>query len=80
MDQIVMGCEVKDKITGYRGIVTGRVSYISGCDQALVAGKEKNGDIKTAWFDVQRLERIGKKVIVLDNSKTPGADVPPPAR
>lgn len=77
-----IGDRVKDKISGFQGIVTGIVDYISGCKQALVAppvDKEKKL-VESQWFDVQRLEVIKENAIKLENSKTPGPDREAPKR
>lgn len=77
-----LGITVRDKITGFKGIVTGITSYISGCTQALVIPPidDKGNRVAGEWFDVQRLERIGKKKVVLENAATPGCDQQPPCR
>lgn len=78
----VMGKTVTDKITGFKGVVTGHCRYISGCDQLLVTPKVK-GDtvVESKWIDQQRCE-VDKsaKRVVLDNGTTPGCDVPAPIR
>ena len=53
-----LGRKVKDKITGFEGIVTDHVNYLSGCNQCLVAPRVGNdGCSKDAqWIDDQRLE------------------------
>jgi hypothetical protein len=44
---IKLGSKAKDKITGFNGFVTGFVTYLSGCNQALVVPKVgKDGAIK----------------------------------
>lgn len=79
---IVLGQKYKDKISGFEGVATGFVQYLTGCNQALLAAKMKKDDKepKSIWFDEQRLDPVGKKVISLDNSKTPGPDLPAPIR
>ncbi len=79
---IELGATYKDKITGFQGIATGYVKYLTGCNQALLTAKvSKDGSsAPTGWFDEQRVERVGKSVVALDNSKTPGFDVPAPIR
>lgn len=80
---INLGSKVKDKITGFSGVVTGFVTYLSGFNQALVVPRVgKDGAFKDGqWFDEQRLV-INKKIapIKLDNGKTPGADIAAPKR
>lgn len=78
----MLGTRVRDRITGFSGVITGFVQYISGCNQALVSAPvDKDGKIMDAnWFDIQRLERTDESVIVLDNGQTPGCDAPAPKR
>jgi len=78
----LLGKRVKDRITGFAGIVTGQCQYISGCSQALVAPSVgADGTFKDSqWFDEQRLEGLGGEAIVLDNGATPGADRAAPKR
>ncbi len=75
MNNIPLGAKAKDIVTGFSGIVTGKVSYLTGCDQLLVQPPMKDGDLKDArWFDVNRCERDGDEApIVLDTSKDQGA-------
>ncbi|MFL5327383.1 MAG: hypothetical protein ACJ8C4_00580 [Gemmataceae bacterium] len=77
-----LGIRVKDKITGFVGVVTGFVQYISGCNQVLVAPPvDKDGKrIDSEWFDVQRLERVDDSKVTLDNADHAGADSEPPKR
>ena len=79
---VTLGAEYRDKVTGFKGVCTGYCMYLSGCNQALLIprmgkdGKSPDG----GWYDVQRLERAGKKIISLDNTETPGCDMAAPIR
>lgn len=59
--RIQLGWEVKDIVTGFRGIVTARVEYINGCVQLCVTpsvgqdGKMQDG----VYLDQQRLRVVG---------------------
>ncbi len=77
---IKLGIKVKDKITGFTGIVTGMCDYLSGCNQALVQPTKCDGGKKPEahWFDIQRLSVVDKKAIRLDNTRTPGPDMEAP--
>lgn len=79
---IELGMQVKDRITEFTGTVVGIINYISGCNQALIVPKvKKDGTITPGeWFDVQRLEVVSTKRIVLNNDKTPGFDQLPTRR
>jgi hypothetical protein len=72
----ILGRKVKDRITGFNGVVTGYVKYLTGCNQCLVIppmGKE-NKKPDGEWFDEQRLEVLKGLALVLDNSKANGFD------
>lgn len=78
-----LGYTFKDKITGFIGVATGHVEYISGCHQTLLSPRTtdpaKMND--TQWFDDQRLEQdIVMPRVVLDNGATPGHDCEAPKR
>lgn len=79
---IILGQSYKDKITGFFGVATGYVTYISGCNQALLAPRVSgDGTLRDPlWFDVQRLESVSADKIVLDNGDTPGCDRQAPVR
>ena len=79
---IQLGKTYKDKITGFGGVATGHVRYISGCNQVLIAPPVDNeGKLRDSqWFDEQRLDDQGTAQIVLDNSATPGPDKMAPKR
>lgn len=58
-----MGSRVKDKITGFVGVITARTEYLHGCDILFVeprcsgfTGHEDSKSIKGQWFDTPRLE------------------------
>lgn len=71
------GREATDKITGFKGIVTARVTYMYGCEQYLVTppvskdGQRQEGE----WFDIGRLDIDKKKIKVYDvTGEDPGCD------
>lgn len=61
---INIGDEVKDKISGYTGIVLDKVEYITGCVQHSVQG-ENNITPSEMKFDEIRLEVISIKKLQL---------------
>jgi hypothetical protein len=61
-NKIILGCEAKDRITGFQGIITGHAKYLTGCDQYIIQPKceDSNGKYPEAnWFDEGRIELIG---------------------
>lgn len=63
----LLGWEVKDTVTGFKGVVTHVGLDLYGCVQALVqpgvvVDKESNKQTleNQTWFDVSRLEKIGE--------------------
>lgn len=80
---IEFGKVVKDQITGFSGIVTGKCSYITGCDQHLVQPKvSSDGDFKEArWFDEGRLIVVSDGINQADVlAEDNGPDVPAPVK
>lgn len=77
---ISLGASVKDKITGFSGVVTGRAEYLTGCTQCLVVPKIGDDGIfkDSVWFDEQRLDLTKSELFRLNNSRTPGPDKPAP--
>lgn len=75
-----LGHTYKDLITGYTGICTGFVEYITGCNQLLLTAKGDGAERKAEWFDQSRLQHVSKKRIVLDASKPLGFDVSAPVK
>jgi len=78
----VLGTTMRDTITGFTGVVTGRAEYISGCAQALLVPKAKDdGSLpESHWFDEQRLESLPIVQVALNNGDTPGCDREAPKR
>lgn len=75
---IKLGATAKDVITGFEGVVTGRASYLTGCDQYLLSPR---GEKEARWFDGQRLElNTALPLVVLDNSNGNGADIAAPVK
>ncbi|MGN6451310.1 MAG: hypothetical protein ACTHLK_22500 [Brucella intermedia] len=75
---ITLGATAKDIITGFEGVVTGRASYLTGCDQYLISPR---GEKEARWFDEQRLEVDQfRQLVVLDNSNGNGADIAAPVK
>lgn len=74
----------QDKITGFKGVVTGHADYITGCDQYLIQPGVKDGEWKEArWFDEGRLVVVDADVPVrfFDvQAEKNGADIPAPVK
>jgi hypothetical protein len=78
------GDEVKDVITGTQGILTGKSSYITGCDVYGITtpnGKDGKGS-DVSWFDENRVVLVKKgkvriKTSAVDPTKNGGIfDIP----
>ncbi len=54
---IKLGDKVKDNITGFTGIVTGKIEYLTGCIQYEIQpeGLHECRPIESKWFDEYRL-------------------------
>lgn len=79
-----LGDQVRDKITGFEGIVTTHAQHLTGCDRLWVSprvgddGKTRDG----MWVDIDMLEIVQPAVIepVVYNRKAPGGIDLPPSR
>jgi hypothetical protein len=60
-----IGDRVKDRISGFSGITTGRTEYINGCRQFLVKPEKVKDDgdkLDGIWIDEQTLEVVNPQV------------------
>jgi len=71
----LLGCPVKDRVTGIEGIATSICFDLYGCIQAIVnPGLDKEGKPQeTLWYDVSRLERTGTAVMRVPDFNEPRA-------
>lgn len=80
--KIKLGSTVKDVISGFAGVVTGRAEYITGCNQLLVQPPlKKDGELaNSAWWDEDRLELLAEpeQSLISRFVKSIGSDMPAP--
>lgn len=71
-----IGRKFRDIITGFVGTATGRVEYLTGCNQILLSPEVgQDGSLKeTNWFDEQRLVLVSDEKLTLNNGPSPGFD------
>jgi len=56
---VELGVKYRDHITGFRGIATGRVVYLTGPARVLLETLDQCGDeVKHEWFDEERLDEV----------------------
>lgn len=73
MFAIQLGSKVRDDITGFEGIVTGRADYITGCRQYLITPKgTKTKRNDSSWFDEDRLRVLSVKKVSFPNKNDGG--------
>ncbi|MGI6168436.1 MAG: hypothetical protein ACOYI4_01805 [Christensenellales bacterium] len=81
---IKLGSSVKDTLTGFAGMATGRTDWLYGCSRICIEPAElKDGKpIDAQWFDEQRIEVIEVKapVVSKDSSATSGGPYDAPTR
>ena len=78
---IELGDEVRCKISGLRGIVTGRCDYLNGCTQFLVKPRKLTTDgepVKSKWIDDVQLKIIKAAAFRQSHSKKAGPGGPHP--
>ncbi len=62
----LLGCGVKDKVTGFSGIVTTVSFDLYGCIQAVVtpSSTDKENSYSGRWFDTKRLELVSREPVM----------------
>jgi len=82
---VKLGSKVRDMISGYTGVATGRSDFLFGCAQIAIAPNklDKEGKVMDVlWFDEQRVEVLKEAgpVVSSDNSASSGGpqNNPPP--
>ncbi len=60
-----LGKEGKDKITGFTGVITAHVKYLTGCDQYCLTPKvnDKGETMTGEFFDEARIEITGNGIL-----------------
>ena len=73
---IKLGDTVKDKITGFEGIVDAVIEYRNGCRRMAIKSKElvDGKPVDTQWFDEPDLESV-KKEPIKKVGKQPGGAI-----
>ena len=73
---VTLGDEVKDKVSGFKGIAVCRHSYLNGCDRITVQPKSIKGlelpDERS--FDEPQLDVTKKKVVKQGRKDTGGPE------
>lgn len=72
-----LGKMVRDKITGFTGLVTAEVNYLTGCDQLEVLPRCKEDKLEempsSVWIDVNRAKVLDGDAITLNTENEKGA-------
>ncbi len=67
-----LGVEVIDQITGFKGFITGRCQYMTGCNTYDILPKIKIGEEGKypdgRWIDENRIKKTGTRPIKLESS------------
>lgn len=58
-----LGTKVREKITGFTGVITSRIDYLTGCNQYCVLPKCKEEGVypEGQYFDEERLEVLNEE-------------------
>ncbi len=75
--EIELGQKIRDRVTGLKGIATGRCEYLNGCVQYhLKPALDKDGKMVDGdWIDVTQLEVVGRGISTITPAR-PRARVP----
>jgi len=82
LKNIPLGFRLKDRVTGFVGIATGKVIFLNGCVQYIVKPQGLGKDLKVQaaeTFDCQQIEIIDSGIapkLMETGPKPPGGDMP----
>lgn len=73
--EIKLGDKVRCKYTGFTGIAVGKIEFINGCVQYMIASKwdGKTGQREEVGIDKESLEVVKSKVIYKKEARNGGA-------
>jgi hypothetical protein len=77
--KIELGKKYQDKFTGFVGVATARIEYVTGCTQFLLTphvdkdGKKVDGE----WFDEIRIGNVGEDESDVSLKKSENGGPPP---
>lgn len=82
MESVYLGRTVRDVITGFEGVVTGHVVYLTGCNQLLVQPRceEKGNFVEARWLDVDRCMVVDDDPVKLPRQSADGFDKTAPVK
>lgn len=68
---IELGASVKDRVSGFAGIITARYEYLNGCERYEVSSADKDGKPESFVFDSQQIEVVAPPAEGLVRQPTP---------
>lgn len=74
-----LGEILRDKITGFTGVVMGRTEYVTGCIQygLLPCNLDKDGNMQSwKWLDEIRLKPTGERIEIQKDDSGPAPAAP----
>jgi hypothetical protein len=76
MKKVKLGDKVQDRITGYKGICTGILTYLNGCRRIGIQSKEvdKGLPVDAYWVDEVTGDVIKKQVDKTEQEETGGSN------
>ncbi len=76
--QFKLGQEVRDVVSGTKGIIMARTEFLTGCTQYCVHTPKKHLANEGIYIDEGRLVYVGKGVKLPDTGAPAGADMSNP--
>jgi len=80
--KIKLGKQAEDKLTGFKGTITGYAEYLTGCSQYCLLPKTEDSTKypEAQWFDEGRIIEIKGKITTKKSVKGErnGCDMPKP--
>lgn len=78
----MLGAKVRDNVSGFAGVVYAVTTFLNGCIRCGVQPPvdEKGNYRDDRWFDVEQLEVIEERAVIVPGQQTGGERSDPPPR
>lgn len=59
MNKIPLGSDVRDTLTGFKGVAFGYTMWMNGCNRYLIQSRDlREGKVVDLWVDEQQVELV----------------------
>ncbi len=78
MKKDLLGKQVEDLVSGFKGVAVSKITYMNGCEQYSLQPKCKEDGrfLDSKWFDAEQVALVSNKKVVEKKKKRTGGPAP----